>query len=121
MGESAPSHGPLARRAHEAAVLLAFETDAVEELLPHGGVVTVADDVDESPAIVAEVLHGLLARHVALVGHEDREDEDEEADDQGHRQALEAPFRRLEGKGGPRDAHGPPWTPPIKKLPPEHR
>src|SRR3970040_2029690 len=99
MGEATPSHGPLARRAHEAAVLLALEAHAVEELLPHGGVVAVAHDVHEAAAVVAEMLHGLLARDVALVGHEDREDEHEEADDHGHGEALEAPLRRPGGEG----------------------
>jgi len=99
---------PLARGAHEPAILLAFQAHAVEELLPDRRVVAVAHRRHKASAVVAEVLDGLLARHVPLVRHEDQEDEDEDADDDRDGEALEAPaLRSLKGEGGRRNAHGP--------------
>ena len=77
----------------------------MQEPLADGRVVAVADRGHHVPAIVAEVLHGLLARDVSLVRHEDREDEDERADDQGDHPALETSLG-LEREGGPRGGHG---------------
>src|SRR5213078_4578483 len=69
-------------------------------------VMAVADRRDHVPAIVAQMLDRFLPRDVALIGHEDREDEDEGADDQGDHPALEAPLV-LEGEVGPGGGHAP--------------
>lgn len=67
----------------------------MEEPLPHGRVVAVAHGGDHVPAVVAQVLHGLLARDVPLVREEDHEDEEEDADHDPDRETLER--RLLEG------------------------
>src|SRR3990172_6807069 len=85
----------------------------MQEPLADGRVVAVADRGHHVPAIVAEVLHGLLARDVSLVRHEDREDEDERADDQGDHPALETSLG-LEREGGPRGGHGGSMRPVVK-------
>lgn len=110
------SHRPLARRTHEPAILLAFLAHAVQELLPHGGMVAVAHRVHEASAVAAEMLHRPLLRDVPLVGHEEAEDQDEEADDDRDGEALEASLGRLEGEGRPGDAHGPAWGTAVKAL-----
>ncbi len=101
--------GPLARRAHEAAVLSALLAHAVEELLPHGSVVAVAHRDDEAAAVVAQVLHGSFPRDVALVRKEDCEDEHEDADDDRDGEALEAPIRDLARERSPRRGHARSW------------
>ncbi len=78
----------------------------MEEFLPDGRVVAVADRDHEPPAVVAQVLHGPLLRDVALVRQEDREDQDEDADDDRDREALEAPLHDLARERGPRRGHG---------------
>jgi len=101
----------LASRADEAAILLAFEARAVEEPLSHRRVMAVAHCGDHVSAIVAQMLDRLLSRDVALVRHQDHEDQDERADDQPDHPALEAPFV-LERHVGPGDGHGDPMPPP---------
>ena len=100
------SQGILAPCAHEAAVLLALEAGAVEEPLADRGVVAIAHRVDHVPAIIAQVLDRFLPCHVALVRHQDREDEDEGADDQADHPTLEAHFI-LKRQGGPGEGHAP--------------
>src|SRR5438309_471092 len=97
----------LASGADEATVLLALEARAVEEPLPDRRMVAVAHRGDHVPAIVAQMLDGLLPRDVPLIGHQDHEDQDERADDQPDHPTLEAPFV-LEGHVGPGDRHGGP-------------
>lgn len=62
----------------------------MEEPLSDGRVVTIAHGRDHVPAVVAQMLHGFLARDVTLVGEEDHENENEDPDDEGHREALHA-------------------------------
>lgn len=82
----------------------------MEELLTSRGVMAVRHRGHESPAVVAEMLDGLLPSDVSLVGHEDEEHEDEDADDDCDGEALEtSSLRALQRVGGPRDAHGPAW------------
>src|SRR5437762_13249138 len=66
----------------------------------------VADRRDHVPAVVAQMLDRFLPRDVAQIGHEDREDEDEGADDQGDHPALEAPLD-LEAEISPGGGHAP--------------
>ena len=103
----------LAPRAHEAAVLLAFETRAVEEPLADRRVMTVAHRRDHVPAVVAEVLDRLLAGDVPLVRHEDREDEDERPDDQADHPALKAAIV-LERQRAPGERHAPASRVPVQ-------
>jgi len=101
----------LASRADEAAVLPALETGPVEEPLSDRRVMAVAHRGHHMSAIVAQVLDRLLPRDVALIRHQDHEDEDEGADDQPDHPALEAPFvlkRHVRGGNG----HGDPMPPP---------
>jgi len=77
----------------------------MEEALAHGRVMAVAHDVDHVPAIVAQVLDGLLPDEVPLVGEEDHEDEDEHADDRADHPALQAALPGLERLRGARKRH----------------
>src|SRR5947209_7223819 len=94
----------LAPSADESAVLFALHASAVEEPLSDGRVVAVAHGRDHVPAVVAQVLDRLLAGHVSLIRHQDREHEDERPDDQPDHPALEAPVI-LEGECGPGGGH----------------
>ena len=89
-------HGALAGRADEAALVLALEAQAVEELLPNGRVVAIAHDGDHVPAVVTEVLDRPAARHVPLVRHECKEDQDQEPENPGDDETCEC-ARVLEG------------------------
>ena len=99
--------GILAPRTDEATVLLALHASAMEKPLTHRRVVAIAHGGDHVTAIVAQVFDGFLPRDVALVRHQDPEDEHERADDQADHPALQARVI-LEREGGPRPGHAPP-------------
>src|SRR3989304_9358338 len=61
-GPGPRSHGVLAPRADQAAVLFALQAGAMEEAFPHGRVVAIAHDGDHVAAVVAEVLAAVLSR-----------------------------------------------------------
>ena len=79
----------------------------MEEPFAHGCMVAVAHRGDHVPAILAEMLDRLSPCDVPLVRHQDREDEDEGADNQADRSALEPPSL-LEGQCGPGHGHATP-------------
>lgn len=97
-------HRPLAVRANEAALLLALEAYAVEELLPDWRVVAVAHDGDHVATVIAQVLDGSATRHVPLVRHEAKEDENQDPKDSRNDETRQRP-RLLQGDGGQRSGH----------------
>jgi hypothetical protein len=77
----------------------------MQEPLADGGVVTVTDRAHHVPAIVAQVLRGLLAHDVSLVGHQPDEGDERAADDRPERPARELlPQDHGEARTG--SAHG---------------
>jgi len=102
---SARSQAALARCAHRATIVVAFDADAAEELLANGRVVAVADGGDHVTAVVAEVLDGPAGHHVSLVRHEPGEHEEQTADDRADDPTGEGQAFGLEREGGPEAGH----------------
>jgi hypothetical protein len=68
----------------------------MEELLPNRCMVAIARSGHKPPAVVANVLDGPPSGVIALVRHQDREDDDEEPNDDADGEALEASLDGLE-------------------------